>query len=1119
MEIRSIPTCFLLRKQNLKALMRTFIFFCYFSVFGAYSSNVISQDATISIDNDKVVTVDEVFKSISEQTNLKFIYHEDLFKNLPKVSLKKGSIKVDKLIQQCIGNADVVFNFTDNNTIIIKSENKSLKTNVLNDNKSQEIIVSGIVFDANNQPLPGANIIEKGTTNGTQTDFDGKFSLILKNKNAVLVISYLGYLTQEVAITNQKELTIRLKEDAAGLDEVVVVGYGSQSKVKVTNAISTLKAENIVDSPVTSFEEAIAGELPGVQVVQTSGDPGSSSEINIRGVGTLTANSRPLIVVDGFPAENFRIKSLNPSAIESVDILKDAASASIYGSRGANGVIIVTTKKGKQGDVKFTYDGYTGVQQVANTIDMQDAYERARYVAEARKTRGRAPLELYQPYLIGMPGLTNTNWQDEIFRTAFVQNHNVTASGGNDKMNFFVSGGYFDQDGIVLGSKYNRMNFRINLNFDISKKWKAGFNIAPSFANRNKVSDADHKGDGIILTALIANPLFSPYNSDGSLNLSGDMLLSARENGQAPVENPVALALLNTDKRTQFDILSGGFLAFSPLENLSFKTYLGGNYTTSNRKAFSPNTVGAYSIFVDDKQATAFKSFYDRKNWVVENTVTFDKKFNDAHELKLLIGQSYQTENINTTGSSPLLAQITDDNGVLTTTFPQFEEEWSLISYLSRINYDYKDKYILGGSIRRDGSSRFGDNTKWGWFPSISGAWRVSQESFFNSKSINEFKIRASWGVTGNNGIPNYGAIPLLGPANYDDFSGSTPVTSPNQNLSWEQTDTFDIGLDVGLFNKVSFTADYYKAITNDLLLNVPVPAHSGNTSSLRNIGKVQNSGFEFALNINKVKLGNVKWSSTFNISTNKNEVLELGPDQERILTTFHVTEIGKPLGSYYTHRKIGVFSSQEQIDNAPIHPEQGLGDYIFADIDGDGEITSADKEISGDFFPDYTFGFSNTFKYKNFAFNFLIQGKQGYEIFNGTSFFIRNLEGWSNGHNDINNYYSPSNPNAEYAHPGKHVKTYEQSDLLVEDGSYIRLRKVSLKYTLPQKITEKLSIDQAKVYVSANNLFTITNYSGFNPEVSSSNKSFNSLAITPGFDYGAYPVARTIVFGVSLTF
>ncbi|MCB0743095.1 MAG: TonB-dependent receptor, partial [Ignavibacteriae bacterium] len=985
----------LISKNDLK--MKLSALFILATCIALHANTTYGQNTKITLQlND--VTVTQIIDEIESTTEFQFVYKledVDLSRKISIISKKESILNV---LEQIFQGTTTTYHIDSQRIYLVKSEEGlNIKTKVEKENP-QKRGVKGTVTDEFGQPLPGANILEKGTTNGTQSDFDGKFSINILNDNAVLIVSFIGFKTKEVQVNGQSEITIKLLEDSASLDEVVVVGYGSQSKVKVTNAISTIKSENIVDAPITSFEEGIAGQLAGVQVVQTSGDPGSSSDINIRGVGTLTAGAQPLIVIDGFPSENLNIKSINPSSIESIDILKDAAAAAIYGSRGANGVILVTTKKGAGEGVTFNYEGYTGVQQVENTIDVQDAYERARFVAQALENRGKAPLPIYQPYLIGIPGLTNTNWQDEIFRTAFVQNHSVTASGSSDKTNFFISAEYFDQDGIVLGSNYNRTNFRINLNTDISEKFKAGFKIAPSFSNRNKVSDDDHKGNGIILTSLIANPLYSPYNSDGSLNLSSDMLRSAIENGQAPVENPVAMALLNKDKRTGFDILGTGFLEFQPVQGLTFKTLLGADYSSNTRKSFSPNTVGEYSIVVENKQATAFNSFYERKNWMVENTATYQKRFNDIHNLEILIGQSYQTEDTKNTGSNPLLAQVTDYNGVLTTSFPLYEEKWSLISYLSRVNYDFKDKYILSGSIRRDGSSRFGANTKWGWFPSVSGAWRVSKENFFNLQSVNEFKIRASWGITGNNSIPNYGSIPLLGSSNYDTFNGSSPITSPNQNLSWEQTDTFDVGLDLGLFdNKVSFTADYYKAITNDLLLNVPVPAHSGNTSSLRNIGKVQNSGLEFALNLSKIKLGRVKWNSTINVSTNKNKVLELGPGQERILTNFHVTEVGKPLGSYYTYRKIGVFNSQEQIDNAPIHPEQRLGDYIFADIDGDGKITSNDKEISGDFFPDYTFGFYNKFKYRNVSLSFLIQGKQGYEIFNGTSFFIRNLEGWSN--------------------------------------------------------------------------------------------------------------------------
>ena len=1115
MEIKLSNACILFRKRLLMIIMRTFIFLFCTVLFATIPENVVSQNSKIKIEEDKALTVDEVFDLIMNQTDYKFFYEKNIFKDFPKVEVKKGIISVNKLLRRSFKRKDLDVTVTANKGILIEEKKQSSE-----EKTTQDYQVSGVVTDQNGQPLPGANVIEKGTSNGAQTDFDGNFSLTVSDQNAIVIVSFIGFVTQEVSVNNQSKITVVLQDAAAALDEVVVVGYGTQSKKKVTNAVSTIKATDLTRAPIVSFDEGLAGQLAGVQIIQTSGAPGGSSEINIRGVATLTAGSQPLVVIDGFPSEDLNLSSINPAAIESVDVLKDAASSAIYGSRGSNGVILVTTKKGKHGDVKVTYDGFTGVQQVAKTVDVQDAYERANFTAAARVIQGQAPSPLFQPYVDGTPGLTNTNWQDEIFRSASIQSHNLTFSGATEKMNYFVSGGYFDQEGIIIGSDYQRFNFRANLNFDISEKFKAGFKVAPSFSTQNRISEGDHKGNGIVLTSLIANPLFSPYNADGSLNLSGDMILAARANGLAQTENPVAMALLNEDKLNTFDLLAGGFLEFQPIEGLTFKTYLGAHYTNANENLFSPETVGAYKVLASDKQASGAYYSGQRKNWLSENTVSYSKVFNDVHNLNVLIGQTYQTESTETTFPNPLASTLVNQGGVNTTIYPLFEEKWSLISYLGRVNYDYNDKYILSASIRRDGSSRFGANTKWGWFPSVSGAWRLSKEDFFKSNTISELKLRGSWGVTGNNSIPNYGSIPLLGNANYVGSTGLAPNTSPNENLSWEQTNTLDIGLEVGLFNnKLGITADYYKATTNDLLLNVPVPAHSGNTSSLRNIGKVQNSGFELAIGLNNIMLGAVEWSGNFNISTNKNEVLELGPGQNRIVNALHITEVGKPIGSYYIYRLEGLFETQEQIDNAPTHPEQGLGDYRFADLDDNGVITGADREIGGDFFPDYTFGFSNTFKYKNFDFNFALQGKQGYEIYNGLGFFIRNLEGWGNGHADINSHYTTANPSGPYAHPGKHVKTYERSKLLIEDGSYVRLRSVSLGYTLPEDILNNIFIDRLRVYVSAKNLFTITDYTGLNPEVSSRTKSFSTGALQPGVDYGAYPVDKSVVFGVNLSF
>jgi len=1085
------------------------------------SANSYSQNARISLEL-KNAELREVITEIQKQTEFTFFYSPEDVKKVMNLDVKVKEAKLHEILDECLKDTDLGYEIKHKAIVLKKIPKEKQPSSVEKDTfeQPQKRTITGKVTDTKGEPLPGVTIIVKGTTTGITSDVNGIYSLEIPDDAEILVFSFVGMKSQEIVIGDQTQINVALEEETVGLEEVVAIGYGTRSKAKVINPISSIKAEALVSTPSTNAAEGMAGQLSGVQVIQASGAPGADATINIRGVGTLTAGTNPLIVIDGFPSETLSLSSLNPNSIATIDVLKDAAAAAIYGSRGSNGVIMVTTKKGKRGKLKVTYDGFIGMQDVAKKVDVQDAYERANFSAVARENMGQAPSELWQPYVDGQQGLTNTDWQNEIFRTAPIHNHSISLSGASEDVNYFVSAGYINQDGIVIGSDYERYNFRANINADISKMLRIGFNVAPSYSESNNISEGDHKGNGIILTALISNPAFAPYNEDGSLNLSGDQILGARANGLAATENVVAMALLNEDKQKKFNLLGGSFLEFEPIDGLTFRTYLGAHYLTFSRNQIHPNTVGSYKVLAKDTQATQSYGTFTSSNWISENTVTYGKTFNEDHELSVLVGHTFQTERTESTLPSALASQTVNFGGVLTTINPLYEEKWSLISYISRVNYIYKLKYIIGASFRRDGSSRFGANTKWGNFPSVSAGWRINQESFFDIEVVNDLKFRASWGITGNNSIPNYGSVPLLGTANYGTSTGLAPSTSPNADLSWEETKTLDIGLDLALFNnKLMLSADYYNALTDGLLLEVPVPAHSGNTSSLRNIGEVENKGFEFSIATNDIDLGPVKWSSAFNISSNKNEVKKLGPGQDRILEALHITQVGESLGSYYIYRMLGVFQTQEQIDNAPIHPEQGIGDYMYEDLDNDGEITANDREIAGDFFPDYTFGFSNTFKFMNFDFNFLLQGKQGFEIYNGLGFFIKNLEGWGNGSAAINDFYSESNPNAVYAHPGKHVKTYERSKLLVEDGSYIRLRNISLGYTIPKTIVKKVGIENLRVYVAAKNLFTITDYSGYNPEVNSTNTSFNNKTTTPGVDYGAYPVDRSVVFGINLSF
>ena len=763
--------------------------------------------------------------------------------------------------------------------------------------------------------------MKKGTTNGVQTDFDGKFSLTVKDQNSILIISYIGFLTQEVIVSGQSDIAIRLKEDTAKLDEVVVVGYGSQSRKKVTGAISSIKSEQIADLPVTSFDQALAGQIAGVQVSQGTGSPGEASDIKVRGVGTITAGSTPLLVIDGFPSESIRISDINPNDIENIQILKDAASASIYGSRGSNGVILVSTKQGKQGATEFSFNSYTGFQQVSNTYDLANAYQWAEFQTENFQSQGIfAPgfvPDVYQPYLAGVPGLTDTDWQDEIFRSAPVSSYQFSASGGSEDTKFFVSGEFFNQDGIIISTDFKRYSFRTNLISDVYKSpesaflknIKLGVNVVPTYSTNNKVSEIHHGADGIVITSLFAYPNFTAYNPDGSLTISEQIIFgqspTGLNNNGARFENPVAVAIQREQLLRRFNVLGSTYLDFSLLDNLNFKTYFGINYSDAEQNIFRPSSIGTRR----NRASVAATGRLDARtnfNYVTENTFNFKKTFNENHNLDIIVGYSFQKERLFENFLTSTNANANDFstfNGANTITGGDtLEEEWTLISYISRLNYDYKGKYLLSASFRRDGSSRFGDNSKWGNFPSVSLGWRVAEEDFLqDSEAISDLKLRASWGTTGNNLIPNYGGIALLGDANYGNLGGLATETSPNANLSWEETTQIDFGIDLGLFNnKISIIADYYNSTTDGLLLQVPVPSQTGFTTSLQNLGEVENKGFEFAISTNNIKLGEVEWSSTFNISTNKNKVVSLGTDQTQIVSKFHKTEIGRPIGEFY---------------------------------------------------------------------------------------------------------------------------------------------------------------------------------------------------------------------------
>lgn len=1042
---------------------------------------------------------------------------------------------------------------------------------------AQTVTIKGTIYDGANVPLPGAAIIEKGTTNGTTSDFDGNYSISVSDSNAVLVVSYVGYITQEVAVTNQSEINIQLQEDTSKLEEVVVVGYGAQRKSDVTTAVSSIKGAALSNEATTNFAEAITGKLAGVQIRQTSGAPGSNINIRVRGASSITAGNNPLYVVDGVPLSNetatlsaitesrnnFQEQPINPLAsididdIESIEILKDASSAAIYGSRGSNGVVLITTKRGKSGAAQVSYSTRFGFGRVLNKIDLLNAYEFAALHVEAkntaylenvtganisddnatRKSKGggkyQIPSELL-PYIQGTSGLTDTDWQDEIFRTAAQQNHTISIQGGAEKSRYFASLNYSNQDGIVTGSNLERFAGRLNLEGELSSKIKYGIRLNPSRLAYDLVSsNGPTWNEGVIASALTQAPIFPVKNPDGTYHIGLlDWTFRSRGLSSEFVANPVAVVNEISDEQHVNKLIANAFLDFEVLPDLNYKVSFGTELNEIRRDFYRPQSLETlfWLRFGPDAVSRSTSS----ANWLVENTLNYQKSFGD-HTINALLGYSAQHEDIkltNATGRGFANDLVRTINAATTTTSETRQEQWSLLSYLFRAQYNYKSKYFASAAIRRDGSSRFGKNNKWGSFPSASIGWRISQEDFLaDSEKINELKLRASYGVTGNFQIPNYGSIALIDQSKYvtgnnNEANGLGQSTPANNDLSWEQTETIDIGLNAALFdNFLTLEADYYVSNTSDLLLNVNVPRVSGFATQLQNIGKVENKGFEVTLGLQNTH-GDFGWKTGLNFATNKNKVVELGPEGDPIYAnsgrgqTFK-TEIGKPIGSYYGYVVEGVYNTQAEID-AHLTADKGTtqpGDFRFADLDGNGKITVDDRKIIGDYQPDFTYGFTASMNYKNVDFNIALQGVEGNEVLNTLRHYTAIPHGGMNTVAAVaNRWKSASNPGngniprANFSTTGNNtnISTYH-----VEDGSYLKVQNITIGYKLSKDLVNKIGLKNFRIYATAQNPFLFTKYTGYNPEVSSN--PTNQLG--QGEDFGTYPLAKTYSLGLNVNF
>ncbi len=983
-----------------------------------------------------------------------------------------------------------------------------------------EVSVTGLVRDDRGEGLPGVSVTIKGSTRGTSTDNTGRFQVAVPGPETVLVFSYIGYAKQELTVGNRQSLSVTLVPDEQNLNEVVVVGYGTQRKSDITGSLASVTAKEIRAVPVTGVGQALQGRAAGVFVTQGSNAPGGGVTVRVRGGNSINAGNEPLYVIDGFPVYNENGPNLNPNDIESMEILKDASATAIYGSRGANGVVLITTKRGRAGQSRVEFDMYEGVQQVRRQIPMLNATEYAQLVNEAQVNAGR-PTVFTNEQIAGFGA--GTNWQNEIFRTAPMRNYQLTASGGTDKTRYAISGNYFKQDGVIINSSFDRGSLRFNFDHKLTDKISVGTNLN-IVRSRTFAVPTDNDGGNsatVVYGALNFSPTQPVYNPDGSLVVFNTP-------GRIQIGSPVAQALGTSNRTVGTRLIGNVFVDYQILPGLAFRTSFGSdiNYRKnsfySSRLTASGAQLGGQGAILNEQST----------NWLNENTLTYTKTINRVHNLTLLGGYTMQGnrfESVRAVSQGFANDILTFDNlgGASTPLVPTSSAAlWQLNSYIGRANYDYAGRYLLTATVRADGSSRFGAGNKWAVFPSASVAWRISEEGFLkNNSTINDLKLRLSYGLSGNQEIGQYQSLATLGTqnANFNNTVsiGVGPTRVANPDLRWETTAQTNVGIDVGLWsNRLTLTADVYEKKTTDLLLSVPLPFISGYASALQNLGSIRNRGVELGINSTNTT-GSFKWTTSFNIAANRNRVLNLGNQQEfpsgessghLQLPNSGLVRVGEQIGLFFGLKSNGIFQNQAELD-ASAQKTARPGDIRYVDQDGNGVINQSDRVILGYAQPKFFGGLTNTFGYKGIELSVFMQGTSGNSIFNINRFELESLTGVSNQSRVVLDRWTPTNPSNTVPRANAVGNAYVISDRQIEDGSYLRVKNVNLSYTLPQALTRKARLNNVKVYVSAQNLLTFTNYTGFDPEVN----RFGQNTLSQGTDYGSYPGSRIFLGGLVL--
>lgn len=1048
---------------------------------------------------------------------------------------------------------------------------------------AQKVPVSGTVSDQTG-PVIGASVIEKGTTNGTMTDNDGHFTLTV-SKGAVIEISSIGYKTQEITVGAQTNFTVTLSEDNEFLDEVVVVGYGSMKKSDLAGASVSMKESDLKGSIISSLDQSLQGRAAGVTAVTTSGAPGSSSSIRVRGQATINANAEPLYVIDGVIVQGggntgadfglgdalgngkvstiSPLSTINPADIVSMEILKDASATAIYGAQGANGVVLITTKHGKSGEAKFSYDGMVAMSRQAVRLNMMNLREYAQYYNEMIEEGDIYETNPYYatPSLLGK----GTNWQDEIFRTAWQHQHQLSAQGGSDKVQYYVSGSYMDQQGTIIGSNFNRFSVRTNLDAQLKKWLKLGVNATYAITNDNlKLADSNQ---GLIYYSLTTIPDIPVYDVNGNYSST------IREGYTSP--NPVALAMMDEILLKRKKLSGNIYAELTPIKHITWRTELGFDMGESDANRYKPmidlgGWVRSQNSISYQKNSNYF--------WQLKNYLTYANQWG-KHSVTAMVGQECWESRWNyLSGSNTDLPSDEVHNVALATGTPSISSGFgssSMASFFTRETYNYGDRYLGTYTYRYDGSSNFGPKNRWAGFHSVALAWRFSNEKFFEpvKKVIDNGKLRLGWGQTGNSSIGSYawGAAITRMPSALG--MGFRPSNIPNTSIRWESQEQYNVGLDLGFFNgRLNLTVDAYYKRSDDMLMSMQLPSYMGTqgngSSKLQapkgNYGSIENKGLEITLDAHPVQLKNFSWDSNFQISFNKNKLLSLSDTENATLVGYGqwgdvvcVSEIGKPLYNFYGYKVEGVYKDLDDIQNSAKpakYPSDGVfsrgntvwvGDIKYKDVDENGIIDERDRTDLGSPLPKFTFGWTNTFRYRNLDLSIFLNGSYGNKVMNYNSLTLTHMNStWTNQLQSVVSKRArlePIDPTIVYADGSKwfdHIDNVRVknpgtkiphtsindpndndriSDRYVEDGSFLRIKNITLGYTFPKALLNKAKIENLRVYVNIQNLYTFTKYTGYDPEVGASTQ--DSSGLTYGLDNGRYPSPAMYSFGLNITF